>query len=116
MAKAWRIGRSADQRGTPEILEQILIFCPGCKFGHAFTTKVTPGSQKSCWTWNGSLDSPTFAPSMLVRYPWGEGPNGQAKEMRTCHSYVRDGKIEFLGDCSHDLKGQTVDLEDALSD
>lgn len=27
-----------------------------------------------------------------------------------CHSYVRDGKIEFLGDCFHDLKNTTVEL------
>lgn len=29
-----------------------------------------------------------------------------------CHSFVRAGKIEFLGDCTHALKGQTVPLPD----
>jgi len=29
-----------------------------------------------------------------------------------CHSFVRDGRIEFLSDCTHALKGQTVDLPD----
>lgn len=28
-----------------------------------------------------------------------------------CHSFVRDGKIEFLGDCTHEFAGKTVDLE-----
>lgn len=27
-----------------------------------------------------------------------------------CHSFVRDGKIEFLNDSTHSLAGQTVDL------
>lgn len=29
-----------------------------------------------------------------------------------CHSFVTDGKIQFLNDCFHSLKGQTVDLPD----
>ena len=33
-----------------------------------------------------------------------------------CHSFVREGKIEFLGDCTHALKGQTVDLNDVVED
>ena len=27
-----------------------------------------------------------------------------------CHSFVTDGKIQFLGDCTHELAGQTVEL------
>ena len=27
-----------------------------------------------------------------------------------CHSFVRNGRIEFLGDCTHGLAGKTVDL------
>jgi hypothetical protein len=29
---------------------------------------------------------------------------------RQCHSFVTDGKIQFLPDCYHSLKGQTVEL------
>lgn len=28
----------------------------------------------------------------------------------TCHSFVRDGQIEFLSDCTHALAGKTVSL------
>lgn len=28
-----------------------------------------------------------------------------------CHSFVRDGRIEFLGDCTHELAGKSVALE-----
>jgi len=37
------------------------------------------------------------------------------KEWRTeriCHSFITDGKIQFLSDCTHHLAGQTVDLND----
>lgn len=27
-----------------------------------------------------------------------------------CHSFVTDGRIQFLSDCTHSLAGQTVDL------
>jgi hypothetical protein len=71
--------------------------CPGCKYHHTFL--VGPNG----WTWNGSLDKPTFSPSLLV--------NANTPQAR-CHSFVKDGKIEFLSDCFHALKGQTVDLPD----
>lgn len=29
-----------------------------------------------------------------------------------CHSFVTDGKIRFLSDCTHDLADQTVPMED----
>jgi hypothetical protein len=29
-----------------------------------------------------------------------------------CHSFVTDGRIQFLNDCTHSLAGQTVDLPD----
>jgi len=32
-----------------------------------------------------------------------------------CHSYVTDGRIQFLADCTHALAGLTVDLPELLS-
>lgn len=31
---------------------------------------------------------------------------------KVCHSFVRNGKIEYLNDCTHELAGQTVELLD----
>ncbi|WP_241754456.1 hypothetical protein [Cupriavidus basilensis] len=31
-------------------------------------------------------------------------------ECGVCHSFVTDGRIQFLGDCTHALAGQTVPL------
>lgn len=67
--------------------------CPGCGYLHPF--------EVPHWTWNGSLEKPTFNPSLLV---------GQHDPKIRCHSYVREGRIEFLSDCHHALAGQTVDL------
>lgn len=52
-----------------------------------------------CWTWNGSTDAPTLRPSVLTR----------ASNWR-CHSWVNDGAVQFLPDCTHDLAGMTVAL------
>lgn len=75
-----------------------VIYCPGCKYWHLFDKR---------WTFNGDEQNPTFSPSMLVNPDFPE---------RRCHSFVRDGKIQFLNDCYHELKGQTVDLPNADTD
>jgi len=84
-----------------------LFECPGCGIHHAFYTVQTnrPGEEHAVWSFNGDVERPTFAPSLLVR--WEEG---EAREPRVCHSFVRDGQIQFLSDCTHHLAGQTVDL------
>lgn len=71
------------------------IECPGCEMRH----------QLPDWEFNGDVDRPTFRPSLLVT--WEHGPE---REKRRCHSYITDGKIKFLGDCTHALVGQTVEL------
>lgn len=76
-----------------------MIFCPGCKTGHKFDKR---------WTFNGDMEKPTFRASMLVK--WTRTVDGVVDFV--CHSFVTDGKIEFLDDCTHKLKGQTVDLPD----
>jgi len=79
--------------------EHIWIFCPGCQIAHSLRVK-----SDTCdgWGWNGSLEAPTFTPSLLVS--WGP------KSTRRCHSFINDGKIRFLNDSQHDLAGKTVPL------
>ena len=82
--------------------------CPGCKESHSI-----PIAGAHAWGWNGSVDSPTFTPSIKVTYPANPDAIEEFKEWRTervCHSFVTDGKIQFLGDCTHALAGQTVEL------
>ena len=109
----------------------VLIFwCPGCKESHAIGTGDGPGPR---WRWNGDATRPTFEPSIKVqgvRAPSGRDVMTDEEEAEydaiyarggraavfasrfgtCCHSFVRDGRIQFLDDCSHELAGQTVDL------
>lgn len=83
-------------------LRSVLFSCPGCGEIHAPTVN---GVGRPVWGWNGSVDAPTFTPSILVTWKYGE-----AREPRRCHSFVTDGHIAFLSDCTHALAGQTVPL------
>lgn len=85
--------------------------CPGCDDVH------TVGSGPNGWDWNGTLDLPTLSPSVLVRgVQWAADfykPTHAAVatgEQTVCHSFVTDGRIQFLTDCTHTLAGRTVDL------
>jgi hypothetical protein len=96
----------------------VMFRCPGCKTGHQ--VRVDPAFG-SVWGYNGNPDAPTFTPSILVRgHKYTYGPDGEwdgwAKDAdgkpipSVCHSFVTDGRIQFLGDCTHALAGQTVPL------
>ncbi len=77
-----------------------VFFCPGCKNSHPVRVKAA-NVTAPCWGWNGSLDSPTFTPSLLCNQSYPES---------RCHSFITDGNIQFLGDCWHLLKNQTVEI------
>ena len=80
--------------------------CPGCGFSHAIYVKGNnQGAQE--WDFNFDYNFPTVNPSIRVR--WTEGENRIEK---CCHSFVIDGKIRFLNDCTHHLAGKTVELKD----
>jgi hypothetical protein len=83
------VGTDADRR--------LVFWCPGCEEPHM------PRVQGAVtWTWNGDRIRPTLTPSILVSDSAGA----------RCHSYVTDGQIQFLGDCTHALAGQTVPIPD----
>ena len=78
------------------------FFCSGCNLPHSLNVGAGPGPR---WGYNGNAEAPTFTPSVLSRYRMG------SKET-ICHSFVTDGRIQYLNDCTHGLAGQTVDLPD----
>lgn len=81
-----------------------LFDCPGCGFLHA--VHISQGhTPRPVWGWNGNVDAPTFTPSIAVSWHERNIP-------KMCHSFVTDGRIQFLGDCTHSLAGQTVDIPD----
>lgn len=101
----------------------LMFWCPGCKSAHRIQHGA--GSDPR-WGWNADGLKPTFTPSVLVRtghYIPGYDPEHcwctfnaahpdetPDFECSICHSFVTDGRIQFLSDCTHALAGQTVDL------
>ncbi len=59
----------------------------------------------STWEWNGDVERPTFAPSLLTR-------SVVAGREHICHSFVTDGSWHYLGDCTHNRAGQAVPAVD----
>lgn len=102
---------------------KVAFMCPGCGELHALTVDPPAGHRGPRWAYNGNPDAPTFTPSIKVTGKqceivdgewtgnWVLDENGNAKDM-CCHSFVTDGRIRFLGDCTHELADQTVELPD----
>lgn len=97
---------------------RIAFWCPGCNESHHIV--------RGRWTFNENAKEPTFSPSILVKQGhfvdgdktecWctynREHPGETTFRCLLCHSFVREGRIQFLDDSSHALAGQTVDLPD----
>lgn len=93
--------KSTDNRpGLPDYYFE----CPGCKCQHGVWTSSANGNHAT-WSFNGDVDKPTIAPSIKITYPVGDSiiPH-------VCHSFIKDGFIQFLGDCTHELANRTVPL------
>jgi len=101
------MARVKDVHGAGEKLVGYLVRCPACEADdkgscHLFYLKLGEGPG---WTFNGDYEKPTFSPSMKATATYGP-----EKTPHCCHSFVRDGKIQYLGDCTHEMAGQTVEL------
>jgi len=72
----------------------VKLNCPGL-----FPYRIIPVHGSHGWQWNGDVERPTLSPSILTK-----------NQMGVCHSFVRDGQIQFLADCTHEYAGQTLDL------
>jgi len=68
--------------------------CPGCKHDHS-----VPAER---WAFNGDINNPTLNPS--VRH--------YTEQTTICHYFIRNGKIEYCGDCQHELSGKIVEMEE----
>lgn len=104
------------------------FWCLGCDEVHAI--KIAE-EGKPGWSWNASAEAPTFGPSIAVstgcKTPgfdpatmqcwctWNteavaKGEKPSSFECSMCHSFVEDGKIRYLSDCTHRLANQIVAL------
>ena len=93
-------------------------WCPGCEEMH-----VIPDG----WTFDGDVNSPTFAPSVKITGrltvkvrgewtgEWVRDADGKAVDM-CCHYFLRAGQLQFCADSSHALAGQTLPCPDIPAD
>jgi hypothetical protein len=109
---------------------ELVFWCPGCNRAHAVAVQRPADQPGPTWGWNGNPHKPTFTPSIFVKTvhhdmtdaDWaaydaamaqGGGSEAVLNDPRFkfwCHSFVADGRIQFLTDSSHALAGQTVNL------
>lgn len=104
---------------------QLGYWCQGCQSVH----QVSVIGEGAIWGWDGNVDAPTFTPSVLITsghfvsthkpgdkcwctYAVEHPDRPVPFTCRRCHTFVRGGMVEFLGDCSHALAGKTEPLPD----
>jgi hypothetical protein len=94
------------------------FYCHGCRSGHAFHVRIDGGEPS--WTFNGDTEQPTFHPSLKISGTATPTEDDLVKILSgtpvepvptLCHLFVENGKIRFLDDCTHPLRGQTVDMD-----
>lgn len=96
----------------------VSFVCPGCGGIHHVYTQDTPKEVIGPrWTFDGNMKRPTLAPSInsigIMDLQKEEPDDWDPKGI--CHSYVREGRIQFLPDCTHSKAGQTLDLHDIVT-
>lgn len=95
--------------------DRISFWCPGCNRVHTIhigsggwgwdetTLTVTPSIKVTSFRWE-----PPVTPENLDE--WKRASWEQHKVDLVCHSFIRNGIWEFLGDSTHALAGQHVAL------
>ncbi len=85
------------QKGKFRIInnDTLMFYCPGCELGHT----IKHGGNG--WSFDGDFDSPTISPSVLTR----------GRNLR-CHLFLKKGILQFLSDCTHKLKSQSIPIPD----
>ena len=114
------------------LADEPAFWCPGCGALHRVPSNLRTEAPGPKWQWNEDAERPTFSPSILVRTirpnltdeEWAlydevaAGPGGTERVLAdprfrfVCHSFVTDGRIQYLSDCTHQYAGQTIDLPD----
>lgn len=80
--------------------DRYYFYCPGCKTNMFWDSR---------WAWNGDYDKPHLTPgsptsSPSIKFNYGDN--------KMCHLYIVNGQLWFCSDCTHELAGQIVEMEE----
>jgi len=89
--------------------DALMFWCPGCehvdeeggRHGGLHMLAVNSSVTSPQWDWDGNLELPTLSPSILSR-----------TDTLVCHSFLKQGVFEFLGDCTHQHANTKVPIPD----
>jgi hypothetical protein len=91
-------------------------WCPACQEMHRFAVeKAQPNGAR--WKFDGNAEKPTFTPSMNIRTGKYADPNFVDEDglSSVCHYVLTAGVLNFCGDSTHELRGQSVPLPELPS-
>ena len=103
----WHSGGDPDA----QVVADLAALCPACGFEHSFRvdldgngTWARQSGKNGVWTFNNDYEKPTFSPSMLAN------KDRIYEHHPICHSFLKEGVWQFLGDCTHAMAGQHVPM------
>lgn len=123
------VNRTSEDSDAPDFV----FFCPGCKCGHGVWTTHPDRVSGATWTFKGTMDAPTFEPSIKIEGvnpplpepttgDWQRGPDGkylldaegrlEGSKPYVCHLHITNGQLIFCADSTHELAGKTVPMVD----
>lgn len=80
---------------------RFIFYCPACQCHHYFDTI----GEQPTWIYNNNPYVPTVHPSIISYQPNEHGPI-------RCHLFIEGGKIRYLKDCTHSMRGGVVDMSE----
>ena len=99
--KLYEVDKSKRQDNAPDYIME----CPGCGNSHGLYV-THPNDIGHQWQFDGNTESPTVTPSINSKWTYAGG------KKHVCHFYVKQGQIQYLSDCTHELAGKTVAMID----
>ncbi len=75
---------------------------------HAVHISPHTNQRSASWSFDGDEERPTFRPSLL----WEIKEGDPEKVVYRCHSFISQGKIQYLMDSTHSMRGMTVEIPD----
>jgi hypothetical protein len=101
---------------------RVAFWCPACNGPHVIrAAEFGAAPPGPIWAYNDDPHKPTFSPSVkvtgiqdLTEDEYARIVAGEKVETRPrdCHRCLTLGIIQYLGDCTHAMAGQTVEMPD----